>query len=52
MKLTKESIKKSSTNTERKKIFMNKSVENLNISNYSRVQKEEDSFFYQIALEE
>ena len=52
MKLTKESIKKSSINTERKKVFLNKSVENLKISNYSTVQKEEDSFLYQIALEE
>ena len=52
MKLTKESIKKSSINTERKKVFLNKSVENLKISNYSTAQKEEDSFLYQIALEE
>ena len=52
MKLTKESIKKSFTNTERKKIFMNKSVENLKLSDYTTIQDEEDSNILQIAVEE
>ena len=51
MKLTKESIKKSFTTRERKKIPMNKSVDNLKMSEYSTIQ-EEDSTLFQIALEE
>ena len=50
MKLTKDSIKKSLTTKERKKISMNKSVENLK-SDYSTIQ-EEDSTLFEIALEE
>ncbi len=50
MKLTKDSIKKT-LNTERKKIFTNKSVENLKISDYSTIQ-DEDTTLFQVALEE
>ena len=52
MKLTKDPIKNSRINTERKKLFMNKSVEDLKISDYSTIQGEEDSFIYEAALEE
>ena len=54
MKLTqdKDPIKKSLTNTEKKKIFNNKSVENLKISEYSTIQEEEDPSLFQLALEE
>ena len=52
MKLTKDQIKKSLTTKERKKIPMNKSVENLKISDYSTIQEEEDSNLFQIALDE
>ena len=52
MKLTKDQIKKSLTTKERKKIPMNKSVENLKISDYSTNQEEEDSNLFQIALDE
>ena len=52
MKLKKESIRKSYTNTERKKIFMNKSVENLKLLDYSTLQEEEDSNLLQEAIEE
>ena len=50
MKLTKESIKKSLTT--RKKIPMNKSVENIKMTDYSTIQEEEDSTLFQIALDE
>jgi len=52
MKLKKESIRKSYTNTERKKIFMNKSVENLKLLDYSTLQEEEDSNLLKEAIEE
>ena len=51
MKSSKEPIKKSST-TERKKIFINKSVDNIKLSNYSTIQEEEESPLIQIAYEE
>ena len=52
MKLEKEPIAKSLTTKERKKIPMNKSVENLKMLDYSTIQEEEDSTLFQIALDE
>ena len=52
MKLSKGPTKKFSGNVERKKIFVNKSVDNVKISNYSTIQDEEEIPLFQIALEE
>ena len=52
MKLTKKPIKKSLKNTENESFLMNKNEKKLKISYYSNIQIEEDSFLYQMALEE
>ena len=53
MKLTKYPLKKPSIiNTEKKRSIMNRSMENIKVSDYTTVQKEDESNLYQIALEE
>ena len=53
MKLTKYPLKKSNIiNTDKKRSIMNRSMENIKISEYTTVQKEDESNLYQVALEE
>ena len=53
MKLSKYPLKKSRiVNTEKKRAIMSRSMENIKISDYTTVKKEDESNLYQIALEE
>ena len=53
MKLSKYPLKKSNIlNTEKKRSLVNRSMENIKISDYTTVQKEDESNLYQISLEE
>ena len=53
MKLTKYPLKKSNIiNTEKKRSLMNRSMENIKVSDYTTVQKEDETNLYQIALDE
>ena len=53
MKLSKYPLKKSRiVNTEKKRAIMSRSMENIKISDYTTVKKEDELNLYQIALEE
>ena len=53
MKLSKYPLKKSRLiNTEKKRAVMSRSMENIKISDYTTVKKEDESNLYQIALDE